>query len=85
MSLLGLVALSSFWIHDIRQIGPFSFIHALSVIVLINLYFGIRAIRLGDIAAHRSSMRWLFYAALIGAGAFTLMPGRDMHLVLFGP
>lgn len=85
VALLGLVALSSFWIHDIRQVGPFSFIHVLSVVVLINLYSGIRAIQAGNIVAHRSTMRWMYFAALIGAGAFTLLPGRDMHLVLFGP
>ncbi|MFK7878498.1 MAG: DUF2306 domain-containing protein [Roseobacter sp.] len=84
VTLMGLVALSSFWIQDIRQLGPFSFIHILSVVVLVNLYFAIRAARRGDVASHRSSMRWLFFAALVGAGVFTLLPGRAMHLVLFG-
>ncbi|MDW3224154.1 MAG: DUF2306 domain-containing protein [Paracoccaceae bacterium] len=85
VSLLGLVALSSFWIHDIRQFGPFSLIHALSVYTLFGLVFGIRAAQRGDIPQHRSTMRQIFYIALIGAGAFTLLPGRDMHLVVFGP
>nr|WP_316247460.1 DUF2306 domain-containing protein [Roseobacter litoralis] len=83
-SLLGLVALSSFWIHDLRQIGPFSLIHLLSVYTLYNLVGGIRAAQRGKIDEHRSTMRQLFYVALIGAGAFTLLPGRDMHLVVFG-
>lgn len=79
-----LVAVSSFWIHDLRQVGPFSFIHALSVYTLISLFYGIRDIRRGDVAAHQKTMRQIFYIALIGAGAFTLLPGRDMHLVVFG-
>jgi uncharacterized membrane protein len=31
---LGLIAVSSFWIHGIRMIGPFSPIHALSIFTL---------------------------------------------------
>lgn len=85
VSLLALVALSSFWIHDLRQFGRFSFIHVLSVITLLGLFFAIRAARRGDIDGHRRAMRQIFYFALIGAGAFTLLPGRDMYLVLFGP
>lgn len=84
VTLLGAVALSSFWIHDLRQLGPFSAIHLLSVITLHSLYFGIRAAVRGDIAGHGRTMRQLFFLALIGAGAFTLLPGRDMHQVLFG-
>lgn len=84
VSLMAFVALSSFWVHDLRQVGPFSFIHALSVATLISLYFGIRAARRGNISVHKKTMRWLFFAALIGAGVFTLLPGRDMHSVVFG-
>ena len=84
VGLIGFVALSSFFIHDLRQFGPFSVIHILSVITLHTLFFSIQAVRRGDIAAHQRSMRQLFFYALLGAGAFTLLPGRDMHLVLFG-
>ena len=40
--------------------------------------------RRGRIAAHRSSMTWLFVAALLVAGAFTLLPHRIMGRVVFG-
>ncbi|MGG7644762.1 DUF2306 domain-containing protein [Rhodovulum sp. YNF3179] len=78
------VALTSFWIHDLRVIGPFSPIHILSVGTLVGLALALLAARRGNIRAHRHGMLWLFFAALIGAGAFTLLPGRVMHLIVFG-
>ena len=78
------VALSSFWIHDLRIVGLFSPIHILSIIVLINVPLAIWSARKGRIAVHRASMRSLFFFALITAGAFTLLPGRVMHAVIFG-
>jgi uncharacterized membrane protein len=33
---------------------------------------------------HRSAMISLYLFALIGAGVFTLLPGRIMHEVVFG-
>lgn len=79
-----IVAISSFWITGIRQIGPFSFIHALSVVTLISLVTGVAAARRRKIAVHRQTMRSLVLFALLLAGAFTLLPGRLMHAVLFG-
>jgi len=34
---------------------------------------------------HRNSMVGLFVGALVIAGAFTFLPGRIMHAVVFGP
>ena len=78
------VALTSFWIHELRVIGPFSPIHLLSVGTLVGLALALLAARRGNIRAHRHGMLWLFFAALVGTGAFTLLPGRVMHLVVFG-
>ena len=82
VSLMALVSISSFWIHDLRVIGPFSPIHLLSIVTLASLVIAIRAIRRGDIPTHRATMRWLFFAALVGAGAFTFLPGRVMYAVV---
>ncbi len=84
ITLMAGVAVSGFFIHTIRWIGPFSPIHALSVLTLWTLVVAISAARRGDIARHRKAMRALFFQALILAGAFTLLPGRIMHSVLFG-
>ncbi|WP_299677788.1 DUF2306 domain-containing protein [uncultured Roseobacter sp.] len=84
VGLMVLVALSSFWIHDIRHVGPFSAIHLLSVYTLFGVASGLRDARRGNITAHRKTMRQIFWIALVGAGAFTLLPGRVMHQVVFG-
>lgn len=81
---MGGVALSSFAIHDIRLVGPFSPIHLLSVITLVSLVQGLRAARGHRIQAHRQTMKALTWGALITAGLFTLLPGRVMHQVFFG-
>ncbi|MBA83823.1 DUF2306 domain-containing protein [Thalassobius sp. S69A] len=81
---MGAVALSSFWIAHIRLIGPFSPIHALSVLTLGALIHAIYSIRARRVSRHRKTMLGLVWGALLGAGAFTVLPGRIMHSVLFG-
>ncbi|MCL7943780.1 DUF2306 domain-containing protein [Marinobacter sp. ATCH36] len=82
--LMAVVALSSFFIHTIRLVGPWSPIHLLSIYTLVMLWAGIRAGRKGKTKEHAYTMMSIFVFALIGAGAFTLLPGRIMHVVLFG-
>lgn len=87
VGIMAIVALSSFAIHEIRIIGPFSPIHLLSIFVLIVLVRAVRAARRGDRgdrAKHRRSMILLYILGLLITGAFTLLPGRLMHSVLFG-
>lgn len=81
---MGVVAVSSFWIHEFQWFGPFSIIHILSLLVLATLIYSIRAIRQGSVTAHRNSMIQLYALALVLTGAFTLVPGRTMHAVIFG-
>mmetsp|Transcript_6942 Transcript_6942/g.11101 ORF Transcript_6942/g.11101 Transcript_6942/m.11101 type:complete len:135 (+) Transcript_6942:935-1339(+) len=84
VTLMAVVALSSFWINDLRVVGPVSPIHILSVITLVNLPIAVMAARRGQIARHRTFMRSLFVTGLILPGLFTLIPGRTMHAVIFG-
>jgi uncharacterized membrane protein len=81
--MLGL-ALSSFFIHEIRLVGPFSPIHILSFFTLFNVPYAVLAARRGNIQAHRKAMLSLYWLALVGAGLFTLLPGRIMGQMLFG-
>jgi uncharacterized membrane protein len=81
---MAIVALSSFWIHELRWFGPFSLIHGLSLLVLVTLTQSLIAVRKGNVEAHRKSMTQLYFLALVLTGAFTLVPGRTMHDVLFG-
>jgi uncharacterized membrane protein len=43
-----------------------------------------KALRAGDIAAHKASMRGLYIGGLIIAGALTFAPGRIMWRIFFG-
>jgi len=79
------VSVGSFWIHSLRVIGAFSPIHILSVITIVTALWAVRSARVGAIQDHRWAMITLFGLALIVTGLFTLLPGRAMHAVMFGP
>ena len=83
VALMAFVAISGFFIHELRMIGPFSIVHAVSTYVLYGLFNGVMAARRGDIEQHQSTMKQLYGWGLLLAGAFTLMPGRHMYNVLF--
>ncbi|TPN88201.1 DUF2306 domain-containing protein [Mesorhizobium sp. CU2] len=84
VALMLVIAISSFWIQQIRLIGPFSPIHLLSILVLVTAPLAAWYAHTHKVAAHRSAMIKLYIFALIGAGIFTLLPGRIMHAVVFG-
>jgi uncharacterized membrane protein len=83
--LMAVIAISSFWIHDIRLIGPFSPIHLLSIFTLAMLPLAVWHARRHRVERHRTAMTSIFIGALVIAGLFTLLPGRIMHHVVFGP
>ena len=85
VALMAVVAISSFWIHQIRLLGPFSPIHLLSIFTLAIVPFGIWRAHRHDVTGHRRTMVLTFVGALVIAGLFTLVPGRIMHAVVFGP
>lgn len=82
--LMLLVATSSIFITEIRMIGPFSPIHIFTIATYLTLAQAMVAIRRGNVAMHRAAMQSLYCLALLITGAFTLLPGRRMHDVLFG-
>jgi uncharacterized membrane protein len=84
VSLMLLIAASSFWIHGMNQWNGFSVIHLLSIWVLAYTPFAVMMARRGNISAHKKGMIGLYAGALLIAGFFTFMPGRIMHTVLFG-
>ena len=83
--LMASVAVSSFWIHQIRLFGPWSPIHLLSIFTLTMLPFGVWMAHRHRVIDHRRIMISIFTGALVIAGLFTLLPGRVMHAVVFGP
>jgi uncharacterized membrane protein len=82
--LMVVVAASSFWIHQIRLVGPFSPIHLLSIFTLVMLPLAVWRAHTHRVTDHRRAMILLFAGALVVAGLFTLVPGRIMHRVIFG-
>lgn len=85
VALMAAVAISSLWIHEIRLVGPFSPIHILSIFVPVMLVLAVVHARRHNVRGHKTAMTSIFFGALIVAGAFTLLPGRIMHAVVFGP
>ena len=84
VALMTVIALSSFFIHGIKLVGPFSPIHLLSIFTLVMLPLAVLHARRHNVKRHRGAMIGIFVGALIIAGAFTLVPGRIMHAVAFG-
>jgi uncharacterized membrane protein len=81
---MAVIALSSFFIHEIKMVGPFSPIHLLSIFTLVMLPLAVLHARRHNVKMHRGAMIGIFVGALVIAGAFTFVPGRIMHAVAFG-
>jgi uncharacterized membrane protein len=79
------VSISAFWIHSIRLWGPWSPIHLLAIFTLLMLPIAVLHARRHAVERHRWTMVGIFFGALVIAGLFTLVPGRIMHDVVFGP
>ncbi len=84
MTLIGVTAFGSFFINEIRMLGPFSPIHILSAVTLYSIYESLTAIRVGNVARHKQGVIVIYVFGLIIAGLFTLAPGRILYRVFFG-
>ncbi len=83
LALMVVTALSSFFIHQINMFHGFSPIHLLSILVLFGCWGAIANARRRNIEAHKRSVRGLYLGGIVGAGAFTFLPGRIMNEVAF--
>ncbi|MEM6476992.1 MAG: DUF2306 domain-containing protein [Pseudomonadota bacterium] len=85
-ALMILTAISSIFIRapgaGIAGTG-FSFIHIFTIWTLINIPWGIWAVRTKRIRMHRGMMVGL-YVGLLVAGGFTFIPGRLLGGIVFG-
>ena len=84
VTLMLVVSVTAFFIHQIRSWGEWSPIHLLAIFTLIMLPVAVFAAHRHDVAGHRRAMIGLFVGALLIAGLFTFVPGRIMHQVVFG-
>ena len=80
VALMAVVALSSFGIFR----DGYSWIHGLSVFTLVMLVVGVRLARRGQRVAHRSTMRGIYFGALVVTGLFTLSPYRLIGKAVLG-
>ena len=79
-----IVAITSFFIHEIKLWGAYSPIHLLSLWTIFILGVGVYYARVRNIKRHKQVMITTYFFALILTGFFTLMPGRIMHQILIG-
>jgi len=84
VTLMAVIAASSFFIHGFKLIGPFSPIHLLSIFTLVMLPLAVLHARRHNVKMHRGAMIGIFVGALVVAGAFTFVPGRIMYAVAVG-
>src|ERR1700757_4331024 len=63
VGLMAVVAVSSFWIHQIRLVGPWSPIHLLSIFTLAMLPLAVWRAHQHEVAAHRYIMIFIFTGA----------------------
>lgn len=62
--------------HGRFTIAGFGPIHLLVIVTSVSMVQAIRAVARGEIERHRKTMKALYFGACIGAGVFTLLPGR---------
>lgn len=84
VGLMTIVAISAFFIHELRVWGPWSPIHLFSIVTLTTLPLGVWHARNHRVPRHRTIMVSIFLGELLVAGLFTFVPGRLMHKALFG-
>jgi uncharacterized membrane protein len=83
MLLMLLAAVSTVGITSLNN-GKFSFIHLLSIFVLVMVPYGWFMARRGNILAHRMTMIGLYVGGLWIPGALAFLPGRVLHQAVFG-
>ena len=84
VGIMMIVAITSFFIHEIKLWGAYSPIHLLSLWTIFILGVGIYYARVGNIKRHKQVMIATYFFALVLTGFFTLMPRRVMHQILIG-
>ena len=67
------------------EVGPLKFgvLHLFVPLTLHGVWATLRALRAGNIAAHRASMRGVYVGGLLIAGLLAFTPGRILHRMFF--
>jgi uncharacterized membrane protein len=83
VALMLVSAVSTFWIRGLDH-GSLSFLHLLSIFVLVALPTALLLARAGRVRAHRFTMIGIYLGGIWIAGLLTLLPGRLLHRAAFG-
>ncbi len=86
VTLMLMAATSAIFIHTekIVNIAGYSPIHLLILLTYFSLFAAFRFLLRGNMEGHRRTMQQLYFWACLVTGAFTLLPGRAMHTLIFG-
>jgi uncharacterized membrane protein len=85
VTLMIISAVSAIFIHShFPQWWRFSWIHLLIPVTLFGLFGAFWFLAKGNIRGHRKAMLGLYFGACLGAGVFTLMPGRFLGQFIWG-
>ncbi len=77
VTMMLITAISALFIHSHFPVwSRFSWIHLFIPATLIGLFGAFWHLAKGNIAGHRKNMLRLYFGACLGAGVFTLLPGR---------
>lgn len=85
VTLMLATAISAMFIRDfsLPNIGGYTPIHLLVPVTLVALAVAFVRLARGDVAGHASTMRKVYIAACLVAGAFTLLPNRYLGDLLW--
>lgn len=78
-------AISAFFIRSTGSLQwmGYSPIHVLAIVTLVGVAGAIMAIARRQVEAHRKAMQRVYLGACLGAGVFTLLPGRYLGDLLW--
>lgn len=86
VTLMLMSAVSAVFIRDfaLPNVAGYTPIHLLVPFTLGSLFVAFRHLLSGHITGHRKTMIGLYLGACVGAGAFTLLPGRYLGQLVWG-
>nr|WP_315490818.1 DUF2306 domain-containing protein [uncultured Rhodoferax sp.] len=86
VTLMVITAVSALFIRDFKlpNIAGYTPIHLLVPYTLYGLFGAFVYLARKDIASHKKTMQGLYFGACLGAGAFTLLPGRLLGNLVWG-
>jgi uncharacterized membrane protein len=90
LTLMSVTTVAAFFIPSFSSfsigVGPIrlGLIHLFIPLTVNGIWQTRKALRTGNIAAHKASMRGMYIGGLIIAGLLTFLPGRIMYRMFFG-